>query len=121
MPDIEQFLETLASGEPVPGGGSTAALQTAMGAALLSMVANLTIGRKRYADVEERAHAVLREATSLRHEAQELIQRDSEAYDAVSRALALPRESEEQKLERQLRLQEALKGAVAPPLETMRV
>ena len=121
MPEIDDFLDALASGDPVPGGGSTAALQTAMGAALLAMVTNLTIGKKRYAEVEGRARTLLQEATSIRRAAEVLVQQDSDAYEAVSRAFALPRQDEVESAERQTRLQEALKGAVVPPLETMRL
>ncbi|MGI8826964.1 MAG: cyclodeaminase/cyclohydrolase family protein [Chloroflexota bacterium] len=121
MPDIERFLESLSSGEPIPGGGSVAALQTAMAASLLCMVANLTVGRKRYANVEEQVKGIREESSCLRDRAHTLIQEDSDAYGQVSQALGLPKQSDEEKAARQEAVQLALKGAVDPPLTTMRV
>lgn len=118
--DLNNFLAQLSSPDPVPGGGSVAALETAMGAALICMVANLTIGRKRYADVQEQVTAILKDAERLRNRAYELISEDVEAYKAVSDVMSLPRDTDEQRAERQARMQEALKGAVGPPLATMR-
>lgn len=92
-----------------------------MAAALLAMVANLTLGRKRYQAVQDQAERVLAEAETLRRRAQELVSEDVEAYGKVAAALSLPRESEQQKSDRQRSLQQALMAAVAPPLDTMRV
>ena len=64
---VESFSEELASSAPTPGGGSVAALMGAMGAALVSMVANLTIGKKKYANVEDEVSKLLEESESLRH------------------------------------------------------
>jgi len=119
--NIEAFLDELSSGSPVPGGGSVAALETAMGAALLVMVANLTVGRKRYAEVQAQVVTVRERAEELRRVAQSLIQEDSDAYGRVADALALPRATEAEKTERRQRLQDALKGAVDPPMRTMKV
>jgi methenyltetrahydrofolate cyclohydrolase len=121
MADIPTFLDDLASGEPIPGGGSVAALEVAMAAALLAMVSNLTIGRKKYADVQDRAQAVLEEASKLRSRSTALIDEDAQAYGRVAEALSLPRDTEESKQRRGRTVQAALKGAVAPPLETMRL
>ena len=120
MADLHEFLNQLSSADPVPGGGSVAALQTAMAAALVAMVANLTLGRKKYEEVQDQAASILTRAMALRDRALALVDEDIEAYRAVSAAFALPRTSDEERDERQRRLQNALKGAVKPPLETMR-
>lgn len=119
MTDLDEFMERLSSADPVPGGGSVAALECAMGAALLAMVANLTVGRKRYADVEERAGQIRDEALGLRARALSLADEDAQAYGQVADVLTLPRDTEDQKTVRRDRMQRALQGAVAPPLETM--
>lgn len=121
MAGIQAFLDDLASGQPVPGGGSVAAFEVAMAAALLAMVANLTLGRKRYASVQDRAQVVLERATALRHRAWLLIEEDSAAYRRVAEVVALPRQTEAEKAERGRQMQEALKGAALPPLETMAI
>lgn len=121
MNGIDTFLGELSSAQPVPGGGSVAALQTAMGAALLVMVANLTIGRKKYQAVESQVVDIKDRAAVLCTAAQRLVQEDIDAYQRVADVLSMPRETEEQKVQRSLRMQEALKAAVQPPLETMRV
>lgn len=121
MCDFHSFLEQLSSADPVPGGGSVAALQTAMAASLVAMVAHLTIGRKRYEAVQEQVSSILARAIAFRDDAHALIDEDVQAYRGVSTVLALPRATEEERAHRQRQLQEALKGAVAPPLRTMRV
>lgn len=121
MPEIGTFLDELAAGTPVPGGGSVAALEVAMAAGLIAMVANLTMGKRRYAGVEEQARQVRNRANELRTEALRLVQLDSDAYARVSEVLSLPRDSVEERTERTRRMQEALKGAVAPPLRTMEI
>jgi formiminotetrahydrofolate cyclodeaminase len=119
LTDIEDFMQQLSSANPVPGGGSVAALECAMGAALLAMVANLTLGRKKYAEVEERVARIRDEALALRERASRLVDEDVEAYGNVSRVLEMPRDTDAQKALRQEHMQEALKGAVEPPLQTM--
>jgi methenyltetrahydrofolate cyclohydrolase len=118
--EIDTFLAQLASAEPVPGGGSAAALQTAIGAALIAMVARLTVGRKKYADVQEEASAVLLEADALMHSARRLVDADADAYGLVAVAMGLPRDTDSAKAQRTAAVQEALKGAAVPPLQTMR-
>lgn len=121
MEQLDPFLKNLASSSPVPGGGSVAALSAAMGAALLVMVCNLTIGKKRYADVEEQAETARSAASVLLRRARELAEEDSRAYARVAEAMALPRATDTEADLRRERIQEALKGAAVPPLETMRV
>jgi methenyltetrahydrofolate cyclohydrolase len=117
--DLDTFLEDLSSGSPVPGGGSVAALETCMGSALLGMVANLTVGRKRYAGVQDRVLALRERAGALRARARELVDEDAAAYAGVSTAMRLPRSTDDEKNVRTGAIQEALKAAAVPPLETM--
>lgn len=121
MTGMQAFLDDLASDQPVPGGGSVAAFEVAMGAALLAMVANLTLGRKKYADVQARAQEVLERATALRGRAWQLVAEDSAAYGRVAEVMTLPRQTEADRAVRRERMQAALKGAALPPLETMAV
>lgn len=120
MPDLDSFLAALSSADPVPGGGSVAALSTAMGAALLVMVANLTAGRKRYADVQDEVAAIRDRAEEIRDRARRLADDDERAYGQVSQALALPRDTDDLRAARSWSVQAALKQAVDPPLATMR-
>lgn len=121
MGDIEEFLEKLASKEPVPGGGSVAALEAAIGAALISMVCELTLGREKFASVQDEIQSIRVEATSMRETASRLVEADAEAFQTVSNAMKMARDTEEAKSRRREEMQLALKGAVTPPLETMRI
>jgi len=114
---VSQFLDALASSAPAPGGGSVAALSGALGAALVSMVCNLTVGKKKYADVEQDIKAILEKSESLRHKLADLLQADVQAYTAVSQAMKMPRATEEEKVARAETLQKALKGATEVPLQ----
>jgi glutamate formiminotransferase/formiminotetrahydrofolate cyclodeaminase len=111
------FLDKLASRSPEPGGGSVSALVGALGAALVSMVGNLTLGKEKYADVQDKVEELLASSEKLRDELQRLIQKDTEVYADVSAAFKLPRETEEEKAERAARIQEALKLATEVPFE----
>ncbi len=111
------FLDKLASRSPEPGGGSVSALVAALGAALVSMVANLTLGKEKYADVQDQVEELLKSSEKLRADLQGLIQKDTEVYADVSAAFKLPRESEEEKVERAARIQDALKLATEVPFE----
>ena len=116
---ITHFLDELASGAPVPGGGAAAALEAALGAALVSMVCHLTIGREKYRAYEQTMIEARATAEELRAQALALVAEDSASYSAVGAAYALPRGSDEQKAARQARIQEALKGATDVPLRTV--
>ncbi|HWP01475.1 MAG TPA: cyclodeaminase/cyclohydrolase family protein [Methylococcus sp.] len=113
---LQQFLDDLASKSATPGGGSVAAIMGAMGAALVSMVANLTVGKKSYEMVEPEMRAALARAEELRAKATDLIRADIEAFDRVMAAYALSRDTEEQKAARGAAIQEALKAATEVPL-----
>ena len=118
---IAGFLDDLASGAPTPGGGGAAGLTAALGAALVAMVCNLTIGREKYRAHEETMRAAHAAAEELRAQALALVSEDAAAYDAVGVARALPRGTVEEKAARQQRIQEALKGATDVPLRTVAV
>jgi formiminotetrahydrofolate cyclodeaminase len=113
---IEEYLAKTASGDPVPGGGSAAALNAALAAALMEMVARLTIGRKNFEAVEEEMRAAAQKASLLRKKMIEEIDRDSEAYANVLGAFQLPKETLEQKTERARAIEDALKKAALVPL-----
>ncbi len=117
---IQVLLEELAGPSATPGGGSAAALAGAMGAALLSMVCNLTIGKRRFADVEDELRTVLEEAEALRRRLASLADADMDAFDQVMAAYRLPKETQDQQAARQLAIQAALQGATQVPLETAR-
>ncbi len=114
---VTQFLDALASSAPAPGGGSVAALSGALGAALLSMVCNLTLGKKRYASVQDEIAVLIEQSEALRHRLTDLLEADVKAYTGVSRAYKMPRDTPEQKAARSAAIQEALKAATQPPIE----
>jgi formiminotetrahydrofolate cyclodeaminase len=113
---VTTFLDELASSAPAPGGGSVAALSGALGAALVSMVCSLTVGKEKYADVQEDIEVLLEKSEALRKELTDLLEEDVKAYTAYSKASKMPRETEEQKAERAKARQEALKVATDVPL-----
>ena len=108
---IKGFLAETAGSAPVPGGGSISALNGAIATALTEMVANLTIGKKKYADVEGQMRTIATEAAIIRERLIRDIDRDSEAYDRVFAAFKLPKETEEEKAERSRVIQDATKQA----------
>jgi len=118
---IQQFLSELAKGTATPGGGSAAGLAGAQGAALLSMVCNLTIGRKKYAEVEAEMEAALDKAERLRLRLVELMDEDTRAFDGVMAAYRLPKDTPEQKAARSAAIQAGLKEATRTPMETLDV
>ena len=114
---LKEFLEKTASNEPVPGGGSSAALNAAMATALTEMVANLTIGRKKYADADERMREIAAVMSAQRSRFLEDIDRDAEAYRQVMEAYRLPKETEKEQQLRDATIQEATKEAALIPME----
>lgn len=116
---IEQFLDHLASGEPVPGGGAAAALAVAAGAALVAMVCRLTIGREKYRAHQDAMTAALQRAEQIRSRALRLYADDTAAYSAVMAAYRLPRGAEEERAARAARIEAAMKGATEVPLRTV--
>ena len=114
---VKEFLSVTAGNDPVPGGGSVSALCGSLGAALGQMVANLTIGRKKYADVEESMKETATLLNSYLNDLTQDINRDSDAYHAVFSAFQLPKETEEDKTIRAQRIEEATKIAAEVPLQ----
>jgi formiminotetrahydrofolate cyclodeaminase len=116
---LNNFLSELSSDSPTPGGGSVAALAGALAAALTSMVANLTVGKKKYADVEGEIKGVLAKTEGLRLELTELMGEDAAAFDKVMVAMKLPKETDEEKAARTEAMQAALVDAAMVPLAVM--
>src|SRR5437870_7346527 len=102
---VQDFIEELASASPTPGGGSASALAGAMGAAMVEMACNLTVGREKFGDVEEEMQTVLARANQLRREMMAAVDEDTRTYDAVSQAYKMPKDTEAQKAERTAAIQ----------------
>jgi formiminotetrahydrofolate cyclodeaminase len=116
---VAQFVDSLASGEPVPGGGAAAAIAGSLGAALVVMVANLSAGRPRYA-----AHAALLDRTisaaqELQHRMLALADEDAEAFAGYGAAMKLPRDTDEEKDARTAAIGRAALAATLSPLKTV--
>ncbi|MCR4956395.1 MAG: cyclodeaminase/cyclohydrolase family protein [Lachnospiraceae bacterium] len=118
---IEAFTALTESNAPAPGGGSVAALAGALAAALSGMVANLTIGKEKYADVEDEMKVMEASANQLSKDLLDSIQKDTESFSAYMNALKLPKETEEEKAARREALQQGLKEAARVPLETAKL
>ena len=115
----EEFVEVLASKEPVPGGGGASALVGALGTALGHMVGSLTVGKKKYADVEEDVRALMSRATLLQSELLSLIQKDADAFAPLAKAYGLPKDTPEEQQFKEKVMEAALQTAAAAPLEIM--
>jgi methenyltetrahydrofolate cyclohydrolase len=116
---IQHYLDDLASAQPTPGGGSTAALSGAMGAALASMVCRITLGKEAYNHVRQEIEELLGKTEYLRNRFQQLIQEDIEAYGHLSATYKLPRETDEERKYRTDMIQRQLVGAALVPLEVV--
>lgn len=113
----ENFLEKLASQEPVPGGGGAAALSGAIGAALASMVANLTLGKEKFLSVEEEMQQLATTSEFLRKELLQLAQEDASVFEAFMQCYKMPKTTEAEKALRQTKIQEAAQMAAEIPLK----
>jgi formiminotetrahydrofolate cyclodeaminase len=113
---ITAFLDELSSDAPAPGGGSVAALSGALGAALVSMVCNLTLDKKGYEDVQGEIKDLLAQSEALRAKLAGLLEKDVQAYTGYSKAAKMPRGTDEEKAERQVVMLAALKVATDVPL-----
>ena len=118
---VTEFVNLMASDAPAPGGGSAAALEGALGAALTAMVCALTVGKKKYADVQELAVESQKKADDLKARFVDVMDRDTEAFNAVSAVFAMPKDTDEQKAARKAAMQEALKGCTKTPFEMMQL
>jgi glutamate formiminotransferase/formiminotetrahydrofolate cyclodeaminase len=117
---LSEFVGSVASPSPTPGGGSVAAHAGALGAALAQMVAGLTVGKKKYASVDAEMRDLAVRAAALGNTLSTLVARDASAYAVVAAAYKLPAESEEQQREKAARIDDALMHAAEVPLETAR-
>lgn len=116
---VREFLKSVCTSSPTPGGGSVAALCGALSASLSAMVCNLTIGKDKYKDVRKEMERVLADSSSLVERLTELIDEDAEAYESVIASLRLPKETEEEKDKRIEAMQSAFRRAIAVPYEVM--
>jgi len=114
-----EFITTLASKSPTPGGGGAAAYVGAIGTALGNMVGSLTLGKKRYASVQDDITALKAKADTLQDALLTLIARDAEVFGPLAKAYGLPKETDEQKAEKARVMESALKLAASVPLEIM--
>ena len=114
-----EFVEVLASKAPVPGGGGASALVGAIGTALGNMVGSLTVGKKKYADVEEEMWELKAKSDKLQPELLRLIERDAEVFEPLSKAYGMPRATEEEKAEKARVMEIVLKDACSVPMEIM--
>lgn len=114
--NVQTFLDQLASQASTPGGGSAAAIMGAMGAALVSMVCNLTIGKKNYAGVEGDLKQVLQKSEELRQRLTGMVADDIRVFNQVMSAYGMAKDSDEQKSARAAAIQDALKEATVVPL-----
>jgi len=117
--DIREFASVLASDAPAPGGGSVAGLEGALGAALTSMVSALTVGKKKYAEVQEQAEETGKQARELKDRFVEIMDRDTATFNVLSAAFAMPKGTDEEKAARSAKIQEGLKLCTEVPYETM--
>jgi formiminotetrahydrofolate cyclodeaminase len=117
---IIEYLKKTSSSNPVPGGGSAAALIAALAASLSEMVANLTIGRHEFGSVEKEMKEIANVAAGFRKKLLKDIDNDSEAYGKVLAAFKLPKNTDEEKNQRSKAIQDALKNAALVPLDVAR-
>ena len=119
--DVLKFLDVVDSNSPAPGGGSVSALASSLGASLARMVAHLSFGKKNYEaladDVKAKFVANFDELLKIKNELNDLIDRDSEAYNTVMAAYKLPKETDEEKATRSVEIQKSLKYAIQTPYD----
>ena len=118
---LQTYLDDAASNKPAPGGGSVSACVGALGAALVSMVCNLTQGREKFADVETEVVALVGQSEDARRRLEDLLQQDTTAYNGVITAYKMPKETAEEQAARSAAIQSGLIVAADVPLEICRV
>ncbi|MDR0551837.1 MAG: cyclodeaminase/cyclohydrolase family protein [Spirochaetaceae bacterium] len=117
---IPDFVSVLASKAPVPGGGGASALVGAVGTALGNMVGSLTVGKKKYADVEPEIIKLQEQCNKLQAELIKLIDKDAEDFEPLSKAYGLPADTDAQKAEKAKVMEKCLRDACATPFEIMK-
>ena len=118
---VTEFANLLASDAPAPGGGSAAALEGAIGAALTAMVCGLTKGKKKFAEFNDLAVEAEVKALALKDRFIDVMDRDTEAFNVVSAAFGMPKETDEEKAARSAAIQKGLEGCTATPFEMMEI
>ncbi|MBM7855495.1 formiminotetrahydrofolate cyclodeaminase [Desulfohalotomaculum tongense] len=113
---VDDFLAAASTDSPTPGGGSVAALTGALGAALVQMVGNLTVGKEKYRHVEQEMKQLVNRGSELMEKLKELAREDMAHFDTFMEVLSLPKNTPEEQAERAERIQQALKGATETPL-----
>ncbi|BEP28941.1 cyclodeaminase/cyclohydrolase family protein [Helicovermis profundi] len=113
---VKNFLDELESNAPVPGGGSVAALSAGISASLVGMVANLTIGKKKYVKVEDDMKQIAADISAFKDTFVDLVDKDASSFDDFMKAMKLPKESEEEKKIRTEEMQRSIKYAASVPL-----
>ncbi|MBQ2178415.1 MAG: cyclodeaminase/cyclohydrolase family protein [Oscillospiraceae bacterium] len=116
---VTAFVDLVASDAPAPGGGSVAALAGGIGAALTAMVSGLTIGKKKYAEVQDLVIDAQKKGVALQARFIDVMDRDTEAFNVVSAAFGMPKDNDEQKAARSAAIQNGLKGCTKTPFEMM--
>ncbi len=114
-----QFVEVLASSAPTPGGGGASALVGAVAAALGNMVGSLTVGKKKYADVEDEIKALMEKSAALQERLLDLVQKDAEVFAPLAAAYGMPKETEKQKAEKERVMEACLNDACSVPIMIM--
>lgn len=117
---VKEFIDKVTGNDPVPGGGSVSALNGSLAASLAAMVANLTVGRKKYAEVNDEMEELSARLTGLSAQLLNDVDRDAEAYDRVFAAFKLPKETNEEKAVRTEAIQRETKYAAEVPMEVAR-
>lgn len=115
----KEFALELASKKPVPGGGGAAALVGALGVALNTMVANFSIGKKKFIDYKDKHEDIIRRGEILRNKLIDLIDKDAENFEPLSRAYSMASSTEKEKIAKEDTLQKCLKVACSAPLEIL--
>ncbi len=115
----EEFVRVLSSSSPTPGGGGASALVGAIGTALGNMVGSLTVGKKKYQDVEEEICQMMNQSQQLQQQLLDLVQKDAEAFAPLANAYGMPKETRQQEEEKERVMEIALKDACDVPFEIM--
>jgi len=116
----KDFVEVLSSKEPVPGGGGAAALVGAIGMALGNMVGNLTVGKKKYKDVEFEVYTIMEKATKLQQDLLSMVDGDAKVFGEVAKVYSMPKGTPKEKVARDLAMEKALKQACSVPMDIIR-
>ncbi|BAB59231.1 formiminotransferase cyclodeaminase [Thermoplasma volcanium GSS1] len=115
MESYNNFIERLASPSPAPGGGAASAFVSIVASALISMVSQITMGKKGYEQYEDEMKEIISENSKIKEELEKLIEEDEEAFNSIMAAIKMPKITEEEKKEREKKLQSALRHGIEVP------